>query len=214
MRYGVSGSGALAVLTVSTATSGPSLDLVAANPALVASLLGQQAWALYQQALGALLALLPVLRAPGSPGAEAAALEDRLLTVAEVAARLGVRPSRVRELTRTGAMPSVKIGKYVRIRPGALAAWLAEHEKKPLYSALSTAYNQGYDRSGASANPQKPRADAGRARQATRAPLEQRSPAGARRATNPGAGRKARPDDRGRRPPPAPPDPDQDETQW
>ncbi len=211
MRYSVSGTSALAVLTVGTATPVPTLEEVLAHPALVGQLPPEVAWELYQRAVAALLALLPVLRPPRSLGAE----EEALLTPRQVADRLGVRPSRIYELTRTGRLPVVRIGKYVRVRPAALAAWLAEREvKKPLYSALSTTYNTKYDRSGAPAPPQAARADAGRVRPGNRAPLEQRGQGRARRATNLGAGRKARPPAGRRRPPPAPPDPEQDETAW
>lgn len=43
-------------------------------------------------------------------------MSDRLLTAAEIAERLSVPVSWVRESTRSGAMPCVELGRYKRYR--------------------------------------------------------------------------------------------------
>jgi excisionase family DNA binding protein len=50
----------------------------------------------------------------------------RLLTADEVAEMLSVPTSWVRESTRSGAMPHVRLGRYVRYDPQAVEAWLQE----------------------------------------------------------------------------------------
>ena len=47
-----------------------------------------------------------------------------LLTAAQVAERLNVSVQRVYELARTGRLPSIRIGRQVRIDPVQLADWL------------------------------------------------------------------------------------------
>jgi excisionase family DNA binding protein len=49
---------------------------------------------------------------------------DRLLTAAEVADRLGVPESWVREQTRANKIPHVTLGRYRRYEWEAVAAWL------------------------------------------------------------------------------------------
>jgi excisionase family DNA binding protein len=50
---------------------------------------------------------------------------ERLLTAAEVAKLLNVPVSWVRESTRSGAMPCVRLGRYVRFDPADVEAWIA-----------------------------------------------------------------------------------------
>jgi excisionase family DNA binding protein len=52
------------------------------------------------------------------------------LTVRDVCRRLRLGTSRVNELIRTGALPSYKIGGSRRIDPAALAAFLAERQRR------------------------------------------------------------------------------------
>lgn len=190
-----------------------SLDEIAQDPAKTSGLPMDAAKKLLAQAHvaeGALLArLLTSASTDGHP--EAPAEEDRLLTPAEAAARLGVRRSRIYGLTRTGALPAVRVGKYVRVRAGALAQWVTEQEKI-LSSGLSARYNTRYEGQGAPAPPQAARADARRVRPAPGGPLEHAGPGRARRAPDSATGRQARPV--ARRPTPAPPDDDTDETRW
>ena len=58
-------------------------------------------------------------------GTEARHLRD-LLDADEVAAWLGVPVSWVRESTRSGAMPCMRLGRYVRFELAAVEAWLEE----------------------------------------------------------------------------------------
>jgi excisionase family DNA binding protein len=50
---------------------------------------------------------------------------NRLLTPQQVAAQLQVPVSQVYNLHRTGRLPSLRIGKYVRFDEAAVAYWLA-----------------------------------------------------------------------------------------
>jgi excisionase family DNA binding protein len=54
---------------------------------------------------------------------------DRLLTAGEIAAMLAVPERWVREHTRSGLIPHVRLGRYVRYRRVAVLAWLAEQER-------------------------------------------------------------------------------------
>jgi excisionase family DNA binding protein len=51
-------------------------------------------------------------------------VSERLLTADEVAARLNVPTSWVREATRSGGMPCVELGRYRRYEPDAIDEWL------------------------------------------------------------------------------------------
>lgn len=51
-------------------------------------------------------------------------MTDRLLDAKEVAARLGVSESWVREAARTGALPCVRLGRYVRFDPDDVERWI------------------------------------------------------------------------------------------
>jgi excisionase family DNA binding protein len=53
-------------------------------------------------------------------------MTDRLLTADEVAAMVNVPTSWVRESTRSGAIPHLRLGRYVRYREEAVLAWLEE----------------------------------------------------------------------------------------
>jgi excisionase family DNA binding protein len=49
-----------------------------------------------------------------------------LLTIPEVACRLGLPKGRVYELARQGRLPTVRIGKYVRVDAGGLQEWITQ----------------------------------------------------------------------------------------
>jgi excisionase family DNA binding protein len=51
---------------------------------------------------------------------------EELLTVPEVAARLRMSSYRVYELARQGVLKSVRLGKSVRVKPSAVADYLAK----------------------------------------------------------------------------------------
>jgi excisionase family DNA binding protein len=55
--------------------------------------------------------------------------EDRLLTAAEVAEVLAVPERWVREHTRSGLIPHVRLGRYVRYRSDAVLSWIGEQER-------------------------------------------------------------------------------------
>ena len=57
-----------------------------------------------------------------------AAPEDRLLTAPEVAEILAVAPGWVREHTRTGQIPHLRLGRHVRYRRAGIEQWLTEQE--------------------------------------------------------------------------------------
>jgi excisionase family DNA binding protein len=64
-------------------------------------------------------------------------MTDRLLTASEVAEMLAVPVSWVREHTRSGAIPHVQLGRYVRYREAAVLKWLdscsAESNNRPAF---------------------------------------------------------------------------------
>ena len=51
-------------------------------------------------------------------------MSDRLLTAAEVAEMLSVPRSWVLESARSGALPCIKLGRYVRFDEADVRAWL------------------------------------------------------------------------------------------
>ena len=53
-------------------------------------------------------------------------LDEPLLDVARAAELLNVRVSWIREATRTGYLPCLKVGKHVRYTRSMLETWLAE----------------------------------------------------------------------------------------
>jgi excisionase family DNA binding protein len=53
-------------------------------------------------------------------------MTDRLLTAKQVADLLAVPESWVREATREGRIPHLKLGRYRRYQPAAIEAWLAQ----------------------------------------------------------------------------------------
>ncbi len=55
---------------------------------------------------------------------------DRLLTVAETATVLSLRPARVYELVRQRVLPAVRVGKYVRVRSRDLQAWIEDQREE------------------------------------------------------------------------------------
>lgn len=53
-------------------------------------------------------------------------MSDRLLNAAEIAERLNVPRTWVLESARSGAMPCVRLGRYVRFDLDDVEAWLAK----------------------------------------------------------------------------------------
>ena len=60
--------------------------------------------------------------------APAKADADRLVDMEEVARVFGVPVAHARELGRRGELPIVHVGRYVRVRAGALTEWMALRE--------------------------------------------------------------------------------------
>ncbi len=57
--------------------------------------------------------------------------DDRLLTAKEVASLLAVPESWVREATREGRLPHLKLGRYRRYQRPAIEAWLQAQQVGP-----------------------------------------------------------------------------------
>jgi excisionase family DNA binding protein len=55
-------------------------------------------------------------------------VRDRLLTAAEVAAFLAVKESWVREATRDGRLPHLRLGRYRRYRRSDIENWLEDQQ--------------------------------------------------------------------------------------
>jgi excisionase family DNA binding protein len=72
-------------------------------------------------------ALLAALGASG-PEPQRPAADGTLLTMPQVAKRLGVPESEAYALARQGRLPVVRIGKYVRMRPADLDGFVQAHQ--------------------------------------------------------------------------------------
>ena len=57
-------------------------------------------------------------------------MTDRLLTADDIAALLSVPVSWVREHTRTGAIPHIRLGRYVRYREADVLAWVDSYRRE------------------------------------------------------------------------------------
>jgi excisionase family DNA binding protein len=55
-------------------------------------------------------------------------VSERLLTAEEVAAFLAVKVSWVREATRDGRLPHLRLGRYRRYRLSDIESWLSEQQ--------------------------------------------------------------------------------------
>jgi excisionase family DNA binding protein len=69
--------------------------------------------------------------------------EAVLLTIPQVAKRLAIAEGRTYELARQGKLPTVKVGKYIRVEPAALDEWIGRHRDMPLDAKLYTTYSSG-----------------------------------------------------------------------
>lgn len=100
-----------------------SLDELVADPAKAATLPPETAQAL----LIGLASIHPVLLQRALAGSRNEHEEDLLLTIPQVAKRLKVSDYRAYELARQGSLQSVRLGKSVRVKPSAVAEYLAKH---------------------------------------------------------------------------------------
>src|SRR5688572_2428287 len=80
----------------------------------------------------------PASHTPDGGAQGASAGDDRLLTMPEVAAQLGIPADRAYDLGRQGRLPVVTIGKYRRVRQSAVAAFLKRNESAGLDRRLYT----------------------------------------------------------------------------
>ena len=100
----------------------PTLDSLMADPGKAAKLPPETAQAL----LIGLVSLQPLLIQRALMGAQGGQERDLLLTVPNVAKQLQLSSYRVYELVRQGTLKSVHLGKSVRVRPAAVAEYLAQ----------------------------------------------------------------------------------------
>lgn len=56
-------------------------------------------------------------------------MDERLLTLPDVGRILGLGRTRVHQLTASGALTVVRIGRAVRVSPGDLEQFIAEHRE-------------------------------------------------------------------------------------
>lgn len=104
-----------------------------------------------------------------------------LLTLPQVAERLGVPSAYAYELGRRGVIPTLRVGKYVRVRLSALSDWLArQQQQNALDGGLGATLSYRRDRRGTPSSPQKARSHPGAASRTARRPPHQRQPVGAR----------------------------------
>jgi excisionase family DNA binding protein len=87
------------------------------------------------EALGELILLVARLLVqtsvtPGTTQTENPETLDRLLSPVEVAAVLGVRVSRVYELIRQHRLPTVHVGRYLRVRRSDLRTWIDDQREE------------------------------------------------------------------------------------
>lgn len=100
-----------------------------------------------------------LVRVPTQVAADS--VDDRLLTVQQVAECLGLKEGYIMELARRGEFPSVRMGKYVRFRQSSVWAWVRKHEDSDLDKPLSVTYIQQNGRIRGQANTKKTGPDPG-----------------------------------------------------
>ena len=166
----------------------PTLPELLADPALVSRIAPEDAPAILGD-LENLRAILWTRLLARDKDTRSAGPDSALLTMPEVAALLRVPVSYAYELARTGKLPCVRFGRYVRVEPGVLRDWCAQH--RPVISldlGLCVTHSYGDDGNGGPADPQAARAHSGRPRRADRRDGQQRRPVGARRDGHSGVG--------------------------
>lgn len=135
-----------------------------ARPALVVALVALAARA-------ATLAAVDMSKMPAN------APEGALLTMSEVAELLSVPEEMARELGRRGDLATVQVGdRYVRVRPAAVAAYIATRER--IDNRLSTVLRSPHEGKRRRANPNGARPHAGGVRIASARPRDDGEPMG------------------------------------
>ena len=152
------------------AKAAPAVAELLADPALVAELSAEAVRALAPPLAQLYTAVM--LRAHEVLAAlPAAAVAQALLTADEVAERLGIAPSYVYELAKSGELRAVRFGKYVRFDPTDIDAFIMQH-KRALVDASGAVVDgrhrtmryTGRERGGSAATPETPGAQADRTR--------------------------------------------------
>jgi excisionase family DNA binding protein len=143
----------------------PSLDALLGDPAQLAALPAGTLPGLLGELERLRAALWVRLTTPTPTPPEEA---DRLLTIPEVAGRLGVPTPYAYELARRGALPTVRVGpKYVRVSAAALADWTTRQQKGLDNGSMPLVTSRhGTRRVSATTAPARP--DAGATRRAAR----------------------------------------------
>lgn len=123
--------------------SAPSLDALAVDPGGAATL-RPDAVRLLLARCGVVQNTLIACLAAVSDGSGVSADDlDRLLPVPLVAELLAVPVSYAYELARQGKLPTVRLGKYVRVRSSALSAWLDRQDRGELYGVAARGRSLG-----------------------------------------------------------------------
>ncbi len=99
------------------------------------------------------------------PHAQTEEPEEKLLDINQVAERLNITISRVRELSRRkDGFPVQHIGKYVRVKQSDLWQWVEGLQEKGLDKRLDHRYTMKYERKGAPSTSEKNGNHSGRVR--------------------------------------------------
>lgn len=86
--------------------------------------------------------------------------EDRLIDMHEVARLLSIPVEHAREMGRRGELPTVQIGKYVRVRLPTLEGWTKVRERMAVDHNISTVLRSLREGRRGPKNPPRPRPDA------------------------------------------------------
>ncbi|MBH0176776.1 MAG: helix-turn-helix domain-containing protein [Nitrospira sp.] len=78
-----------------------------------------------QQFLISLITIQPILMQRALAARTRENAENELLTMQEVAAKLKISKDKAYELVRQGVLPSVHVGRSVRVKPASLEAYIA-----------------------------------------------------------------------------------------
>ena len=163
----------------------PTLEDIAHNPALALGL----PESLKDKLVARCAALIVTLTLPASEPVQTreapagqAEPSERLLTAGETAGMLGCATSYVYELLRKGAIPAIRLGKYVRIRYSTLVELIERNERAGLDSAPLSIMLSGRndERKGTEALPRKAGAQPGTARRKSGCASDDGQPMGAR----------------------------------
>ncbi len=105
-----------------------------------------------------------------NPSVENSDTHEKLIAVEEAARILNLTEQYVYELMRRGEIPSVRIGKYRRIRQKDLESWISGRTECRMEGALYEPYSHPYERQRAEKAPRAAGMDSGSARRSNRSP--------------------------------------------